>query len=302
MAQFQSRTDLALEAREFIEESPENSRGVVVEEYESEEGNIFITRVDVTTKNGECAMGKPMGTYITIEAPLLLEEEESYEKKVSLEISSQLLEIAPVFEKETSVLVVGLGNREVIADALGPKVVDLLYITRHLINEFGTAAFEHKKVQKVSAITPGVMANTGIESAEIIKGVVSSTNPDLLVVIDALAARSTKRLNRTIQITDTGIHPGSGVGNHRNAITKESIGIPVIAIGVPTVVDGGTIVNDAIEKISKEVKDPSLLEISRCIVVNDLNSMYVTSKDIDATIKKLSEILAEALNITFEHI
>ena len=141
-------------------------------------------------------------------------------------------------------LVVGLGNREVTPDALGPRVVDNLFITRHIVKEYGKYAFGEKNVNRISSIVPGVMAQTGMESLEIIHGIIDETKPDLVIVIDALAARSTKRLNRTIQVTDTGINPGSGVGNHRHGLNKKSLGIPVISIGIPTVVDAATIVND----------------------------------------------------------
>ena len=143
--------------------------------------------------------------------------------------------------------VVGLGNRKVTPDALGPYVADNLNITRHVVKEYGKYAMGEEAVHIVSAVIPGVMGQTGMETVEMIRGVVMQTKPDLLIAVDALAARNSKRLNRTIQISDTGIHPGSGVGNHRNAITKETVGVPVIAIGVPTVVDAATIVNDTME-------------------------------------------------------
>ena len=162
----------------------------------------------------------------------------------------------PKKEEGLSVLVVGLGNREVTADALGPRVLDNLMITRHIMRTYGKAAYENKCVNEISSIEPGVMAKTGMETAEIVKGVVEETQPDVVVVIDALAARSTKRLNRTIQISNAGIQPGSGVGNHRNALTEESLGRTVIAIGVPTVVDAATIVVDAMERVLKDQNKP----------------------------------------------
>ena len=197
-------------------------------------------------------MGKPMGTYITLEAPAMALPDENYHQEISRELAQQLRNIIPGIEQEFSIMVVGLGNRDVTADALGPNVVDNLTITRHMVKEYGKAAFNRNKVHMVSGLIPGVMAKTGMESQEIIKGVVEMTKPDVVVVIDALAARSTKRLNRTIQITNTGIHPGSGVGNHRNAITEETLGVPVIAVGVPTVVDAATIVSDAFEKMMRQ--------------------------------------------------
>ncbi|MFI3214131.1 MAG: GPR endopeptidase [Eubacteriales bacterium] len=299
MGYFQVRTDLALEAREFVEEADGALRGVIVEEYENKASDIFVTKVSITTQNGAKAMGKPIGNYITLEAPELMEPDEDYHREVSEELSLRLQEIIPGVNEEQSILVVGLGNREVTADSLGPDVVDNVYITRHVVKEFGKAAYNRDKMHLISSIVPGVMAKTGMETAEIVKGVVQQTNPDLVLVIDALAARSTKRLNRTIQITDTGIHPGSGVGNHRNAMTKESLGVPVVAIGVPTVVDAATIVNDALEKLRKEVGSGELI-LQGTITFAELNNMYVTAKDIDATIKRLSYTISEALNMTFD--
>ena len=174
----------------------------------------------ITSKNGAKAMGKPIGTYITLEAQGLMDPDEGYHREVSHVIADQIRAIIPDSENEKSILVVGLGNIDVTADALGPEVVNNLLITRHMIIQFGKAAYEKEKVNKISAIIPGVMGKTGMESAEIVKGIVEETSPDVVVVIDALAARSTKRLNRTIQITNTGIHPGSGVGNHRDAMTQ----------------------------------------------------------------------------------
>ena len=190
-------------------------------------------------------------------------------------------------DKEQSVLIVGLGNRDVTADALGPNVADNLLITRHVVKEYGKAAYNKSRMNMVSSIVPGVMAKTGMESAEIIKGVVEQTKPTVIIVVDALAARSTKRLNRTIQITNTGIHPGSGVGNHRNALTQESLQVPVIAIGVPTVVDAATIVNDALADKAQ-------------VNLTELNNMYVTSKDVDYQIKQISHILCDAINEALE--
>ncbi len=195
----------------------------------------------------------------------------------------------------------GLGNRDVTADSLGPCTVDNLFITRHIIREYGRQAYRASKIHQISALVPGVMAKTGMETAEIIKGVIKETTPDIVIVIDALAARSTKRLNRTVQITDTGIHPGSGVGNHRNALTKESLGVPVIAIGIPMVVDAGTIVQDALEKLSEEFDGgKASLDYFRNSADTQLHNMYVTAKNIDETTKRLSFTLSEAINIALD--
>ncbi len=301
MSHFEVRTDLALEARENIAEKAQELRGVSIEEWHQKEIDVHVTKVIIETKNGAKKMGKPMGTYITLEAPGMLEADDDYHREISEELAKNLGDVIPNLDKEQSILIVGLGNQDVTADALGPNVVDNLYITRHVVKEYGKAAYNRERVHMISSIVPGVMAKTGMESAEIIKGVINETNPDTVVVIDALAARSTKRLNRTIQITNTGIHPGSGVGNHRNALTEESLGVPVIAIGVPTVVDAATIVNDAMEKTMEQLKNQSItLEDDLPKVMSELNNMYVTCKDIDETIKRLSFTISEALNIAFD--
>ncbi len=302
MNHFQVRTDLVLEARESVTEGKTDLHGVDVDEYSIASQNIHVTKVKIESKNAAKAMGKPIGTYITIEAPELLEPDEDYHREISECLALELQEILPTQAGGTSILVVGLGNREVTADALGPRVLDNLYITRHIVKIYGKAAYKNNCVNEVSSFEPGVMAKTGMETAEIVKGVVAEVKPDVLIVIDALAARSTKRLNRTIQISNTGIQPGSGVGNHRNALTLESLGIPVIAIGVPTVVDAATIVNDALEKVAtskKELDDWRSMERFHT-AFSELNNMYMTGKDIDAMIKRVSYTLSEGINIALE--
>ena len=302
MSGFQVRTDLALEARESITEAESELRGVRVEEYCQEQDDIRVTKVMIDTKNAAKAMGKPIGTYVTIEAPTLLEPDEDYHREISECLSRELVQMIQQEKEELSVLVVGLGNREVTADALGPQVVDNLFITRHIVKEYGSAAYNRKRMNLISSIEPGVMAKTGMETAEIIKGVVSETGPDLLVVIDALAARSTRRLNRTIQITNTGIQPGSGVGNHRNALTEESLGVPVIAIGVPTVVDAATIVGDALERIMETEQGFDRVKYmgNHRTAFVELNNMYMTGKDIDAVVKRVSYTVSEGINMALE--
>ena len=285
MGNFQVRTDLALEARESISEADSELRGVRVEEYYLEEEDIQVTKVMIETKNGAKAMGKPIGTYVTMEAPALVEPDEDYHREISECLARELEEMIPDSEKEQSVLVVGLGNREVTADALGPQVVDNLFVTRHIIKTYGKAAYNCSRINTISSIEPGVMAKTGMETAEIIKG-----------------ARSTRRLNRTIQITNTGIQPGSGVGNHRNALTQESLGVPVIAIGVPTVVDAATIVGDALEKLMGDDSEFDGLKYmgQHRLAFAELNNMYMTGKDIDAVIKRVSFTISEGINIALE--
>lgn len=304
MANFQVRTDLALEARESISEADSELRGVSVEEYYKEQEDIRVTKVVIDTKNAAKAMGKAMGCYVTMEAPAMVEPDEDYHREISDCLAEELLAMMPNSGNEQSVLVVGLGNRDVTADALGPQVVDNLFITRHVVKEYGKAAYNCRKMNLISSIEPGVMAKTGMETAEIIKGVVKETAPDLLIVVDALAARSTRRLNRTVQITNTGIQPGSGVGNHRNALTEESLGIPVIAIGVPTVVDAATIVGDALEKLLKEDNEFDRMKYMghHRHAFAELNNMYMTGKDIDAVVKRVSFTVSEGINIALEKV
>ncbi len=301
MSSFKVRTDLALEVRENMEENARECRGVSVEEEYREESELKITKVVIETMNGAKAMGKPVGTYVTLEAPAMILPDEDYHEEISRELARQLKQIIPGLEGELSVMVVGLGNRDVTADALGPNVVDNLTITRHMMKEYGKAAFDKKKVHMVSGLVPGVMAKTGMESQEIIKGVVEKTKPDVVIVVDALAARSTRRLNRTIQLTNTGIHPGSGVGNHRNAITEDALGVPVIAIGVPTVVDAATIVGDAFDKMMRQAgEEPLDIQDELMAGLGELYNMYVTGKDVDYEIKQISHIICDALNSALE--
>lgn len=313
------RTDLALEEKERFESDQVEVQGVVLEEEYDKEREIRVTTVRIETENGAKTMGKPVGTYLTIEAPNLSSPDEGIHREVSEELAKYLIKvmekIIPESEHDKEVLVIGLGNRQVTPDALGPYVADNLNVTRHIVKEYGKYAALEEMNCVVSAIVPGVMAQTGMETAEIIKGVVRETKPDLLIVIDALAARNSRRLNRTIQIADTGINPGSGVGNYRNAITKETIGVPVIAIGVPTVVDAVTIVSDTMENLlsaletSESLKGVGLVlggyseaekyELIKELIAPNLNSMFMTPKDIDETVKRLSYTISEGLNLAF---
>lgn len=289
--------------------------GVSVEETYDEEREIRTTRVVVETENGAKMMGKPVGTYLTIEAPNMAVPDEDYHREISKKLAEDIKELIPERKEEVSVLVVGLGNREVTPDALGPYVADHLHVTRHIVKEYGKYAMGKDQVYLVSAVVPGVTGQTGMETLEIVKGVVEETEPNFVVAIDALAARNSKRLNRTIQITDTGICPGSGVGNHRLALNRETLGVKVIGIGVPTVVDAVTIVNDTMENFIVALESSELLksvgetlrsyneaekqELIRELIAPHLNGMYMTPKNIDDTIKRVSFTISEALNILF---
>ena len=295
------RTDLALETTERFAEENAEIRGVEVHEEYDEEKDVRTTVVKIVTENGAKSMGRPQGTYITIEAPELSTPDEDYHREISEEISTHLRKLIDL-KKEKSVLVVGLGNAAITADALGPQVVDNLLMTRHIIKEYGLRGIKHEKMHRISGIAPGVMAQTGMETAEIVQGIVSETKPDVVVAIDALAARSVRRLSRTIRITDTGIHPGSGVGNHRNGLTEENLQVKVIGIGVPTVVDAATIVHDSMAHLLDALEETEQKEFLDEMIAPNLYSMFVTPKDVDETIKYLSFMISEGLNIAFSQV
>ena len=311
---YQVRTDLALEAREKFEEDNVEIKGVRLEEEQATK-DIHISSVIIETENGAQAMGKPKGSYVTLEAPNMIEEDEGYHREVSMQLSRVLKRLFPQ-KKDFTTLVVGLGNRAVTPDSLGPRVVDNLCITRHIIKEFGNYAIGDRCHRSVSSIVPGVMAQTGIESMEIVRGIIKETNPDIIIAVDALAARSTRRLNRTIQITDTGINPGSGVGNHRHALNAESMGIPVIAIGIPTVVDAATIVIDTMNNLLEAMSQAQQLrcisssyekldmmekyELVHELLTPQLNTLFVTPKDVDEAVKRLSFTISEGINIALQ--
>lgn len=310
------RTDLALEEKERFESDNVEIQGVVLEEEYDEQCEMRITRVKVETENGAKVMGKPVGKYLTLEAPNLAVPDEDYHREISLKLAGYLKELIGkeiLEQEELSILVIGLGNREVTPDALGPYVAEQVCVTRHIVKEYGKYAMGMERVKSVSAVVPGVMGQTGMESQEIVKGIVKETGPDLVIAVDALAARNSRRLNRTIQIADTGIHPGSGVGNHRNGLTRETLGIPVIAIGVPTVVDAATIVNDTMENFIEALESSKMLkgvgdvlktysnaekyELVKELISPHLNGMFVTPKDEDEMVKQISYTISEALNV-----
>lgn len=291
---FKVRTDLALEAREEIKLSDSQLKGVIVEEREDEEHGIKTIKLEITNEHGAKLIGKPVGTYITLEAPMLGQCSIEYHREISAALAECINELIKPFWKgnEINILVVGLGNREVTPDALGPNVVNNI-------------AIKNGKVS-IGGIVPGVMAQTGMETAAIIRGVVTEAKPDVVIAIDALAARNSKRLNSTIQVTDTGIHPGSGVGNHRMAVTKESIGTNVIAIGVPTVIDTPTIVYDTLENLLQALSlsdsyrtfnDSEKYQLIKELLTPELAEMFMTPKDVDETIKRISYTISEAINM-----
>lgn len=281
------RTDLALEAKEAIEDDGE-IRGVVLEK--KEEDGITLSTLEILSDEGSKKIGKRKGTYITIEM------ETEKDENIIAELVRQLERL--VKEKRENFFVLGLGNREITPDALGPLTVDKVIATRHLVREFGIKMKEKYKLLDVQALAPGVMAQTGIEIQEIVRGVVEKTKPDVVLVIDALAARSIHRLGKTIQLTDTGISPGAGVGNNRKELNQSTLGVEVIAIGVPTVVDAETIVEDYME-VGLEKSSLTMQEREQfmCQFKNKkMKGMFMTGQDVDQRVKRMSKIISMALN------
>lgn len=298
------RTDLALELKDDIDDC-DLSDGVSIYTSERENLDIKETIIEVTNKKGEKLLGKPIGTYITLESNELRGSDESIHEPFVEVLHEHLQEMIKDARK---ILVIGLGNRAVTPDALGPYVVDNLYITRHLLSE-GIV----KNVKELSAISPGVMAQTGIETQLILKSLCKEIEPDVVIAVDALAAREPSRLNSTIQICDTGISPGAGVGNNRGKINKETLGVKVIAIGVPTVISVPAIVNQSIEAMvnalmsedknhsfETSLTDAEKYELACELVEPELASMFVTPKNIDEAVKRVSYTISEAINSFFE--
>lgn len=264
------RTDLAIEMS-----GGENEDIKGVEKEYNEQGDIKITTVKITSVEGERATGKPMGEYITLEFPPIYKIcDYSVLEKTVIGALERLLK-----GKRENILIAGLGNTEITPDAVGPLTARGILATRHISGQFAEE-IGLKGLKSVSVITPGVLGQTGIETAELIKGAISAVRPDVLIVIDALTAGSAERLFRTIQLCNTGISPGSGVKNSRQEISEKNLDIPVIAVGVPTVTDADTL---ALELTGKEPEKES--------------NMFVTPKDVDLLVDRISEILAQALNL-----
>lgn len=289
---YEFRTDLALENTEKYKSDNVEIEGVIVKESYEEELDLTVTVVEIVDEHGEQMMRKPQGTYVTLESSYLLIDNSEMHEKIAKVLCENLKKLL-AHKSIKSVLVVGLGNREITPDALGPATVDHLYINRHLVQ-----LKEDKESQIVlSSLAPGVMAQTGMETTEIVRGVVKETNPDVMLVVDALASRSMYRLNRTIQIANTGINPGSGVKNHRLGLNQDIMGIPVIAIGVPTVVDAAAIVYDAVNGLIDKEQSAKVMEE---IITQELHQLFVTTKDVDEAILMLGVLIAKAINLILE--
>ncbi len=308
---FQIRTDLAVEARELYQENKQQEIPGVEVEKDNYNKEIEVTRVKVLDSQGSNLMGKPEGNYITIEARGLKNADADLKDNLSKVLAKELVAVLPK-KKNLSTLVVGLGNWDVTPDALGPQAVSKLLVTRHFFKMYNKT--DDPTMTSVSAISPGVMGTTGIETGDIIKGIVEKSNPDLVIAIDALASRKMERVSTTIQVATTGISPGSGVGNSRKRLNEETLGIPVIAIGVPTVVDAATMTNDTIKLVIETLKSQTekgsgffkmleeMTDDDKYSLIKEVLDPYganviVTTKEIDKIITDLSQIIANSINI-----
>ena len=303
------RTDLASERRDIYQKANnlEQIDGIEATKEDVDE-KIQIERVKITNEKGEQAIGKPIGNYITIDIKKLKIAQDEEIQKAGEALSKELKNVIDVhIDKQGEILVVGLGNIYVTPDSLGPKVVNEIEITRHIINYL--PQYVNEGTRMVSAIAPGVLGTTGIETVEILKGIVDNINPKLVIVIDALASRSIERISSTVQLSDTGIVPGAGVGNTRSEISQKTLGIPVVAIGIPTVVETAVLVNDCLDlfitKLQEEAKSNDYLnnlkeednyeEIKQALVPQDYN-LIVTPKEIDDLIENMTKIVATGIN------
>lgn len=269
------RTDLAIERREI---SPHTDEGLQVKEYNVD--NVKITSIRVINKKGERAIKKPKGNYITLEMKRSLSGGALVDRDLAKILTDELLKILP----EGSALVCGIGNRSITPDALGPDCVSHILATRHIGEELAKSiGFDN--LRSVTAISPGVLGQTGIETGEIIRAVIDKTAPDFVIAIDALASRKVSRLGKTVQISDTGIIPGGGVANSRNELSEKTLGVPVISIGVPTVVDANTLVNDIADND---------------IEYRGASAMIVTPKEIDLLIERAARLISHSINCALQ--
>jgi len=287
-------TDLAREAREINPSIPG-----VAEQNETRE-DVEISRIEIQTAEASKKLNKPIGRYVTIEAPKLAERDTAVFQKVSELISEELVRLLPNGGVEGSILVVGLGNRFITPDALGPRVVEKTFVTRHITQHLPDILGE--PMRSVAAVSPGVLGTTGVETLEMLRGLVERVKPSCVVAIDALASRRAARISTAVQITDTGIQPGSGVGNDgRLGLTQESLGVPVVAIGVPTVVLASTISQDTISLIADETglhgEEEKMKRLAEQVISEHFGPMIVTPKEIDTIVTDMAGILADAVNL-----
>lgn len=310
LTHYSPRTDLAMEAHELATKQGRSMNGI--EESHEEFDDIRVSRVRVRTKVAERRLGKRKGTYITLEVPGLRHRDPDLQERVTQVFADELHGLLDLPE-DASILVIGLGNEHVTPDALGPMVVGKLFVTRHLFHYMPEVLGNGKGYRSISAVSPGVLGLTGIETSEIVRGIVERIKPDAVIAIDALASRSLSRVNATIQLSDTGIQPGAGVGNNRKALDLDTLGIPVIAVGVPTVVEAATIAGDAIELVLQQLRQQvpgnaasalfdQLSAAEKWHLVREVldpmeNNLVVTPKEVDDFMDDMAFVVAKGLNV-----
>ena len=288
-----NRTDLAMECFENADGGA--IPGAQVSHWES--GGIEITEVLVTDNEAAQLLEKPKGAYLTLECPLLLERDPDARLAMAALLAEEIGRMLPDGDVSAPVLVVGLGNRGITPDALGPGVVDRTLVTRHMLG----APWAQSGMNSVCAVAPGVLGITGIESMELVEALVKAISPRAILCVDSLAARDSHRIGCTIQLTDTGIQPGAGVGNHRKPLTRQSVGVPVISVGMPTVVYAATLARDAFAWLADRQDDgkdheAALQDMEHTLLAGEIGEMIVTPREIDAIIQDASGIIASAVN------
>lgn len=306
---FNFRTDLAVERNDICMKANQNDKTDGIEVTEEQISDILkVTKVEVISEEGQNAIGKPIGTYTTLDIKniRLLDDEE--EDKIVEVLKSKIQELVDKHvSKQDSILIVGLGNIYVTPDSLGPKVINEIEVTRHVIKYM--PQYVEEGTREISAISPGVLGTTGIETLEVIESIVAKINPKLVIVIDALAARSIERISSTVQLSDTGIVPGAGVGNTRKELSQNTLNVPVIAVGIPTVVESAVLVNDSLDilitNLQNEAKSNEYLnelkekdnyeQIKEALSVGEYN-MIVTPKEIDEMIEIMKDIISSGIN------
>ena len=284
------RTDLALEAKELWSESAEKETKLEgVRARDSLREGYQVTTVDILDEQGASSLGKPVGSYVTVQLDALARREEDAFGRAARAIAAELNGLLKLPEEATC-LVVGLGNRAITPDAIGPGVADHTMVTRHLVEQ----APEHfGSFRPVAALAAGVLGTTGVESGELVKAVAEKIRPGCIIAVDALASRSMDRVCTTVQLANTGIVPGSGVGNHRAALNRETLGVPVIAVGVPTVVDAGTLAADILAEAGQEGLDPEALAGAG-------EGLMVTPRDIDQRVADLVKVIGYGINLALQ--
>ena len=284
----QIRTDLAMES---FGHGGEGMPGVHVNHWE--EMGVSLTEVVVETEEASRALGKAVGVYMTLECPAIRQRDLDARLAMANLLGEEMARMLPG-EGQAPVLVIGLGNRRITPDSLGPQTIDRTLVTRHMFEQL--PGFADERMRSVCALAPGVLGVTGIETMEMVEALAAKVRPSAILCIDSLAARAAARIGAAIQLTDTGIQPGSGVGNHRRSLTRETLGVPVIAVGMPTVIYAATLTRDAMETLSPDTAEDDLDRVEQELLTGAQGEMVVTPREIDEIISDTAGVIATAVN------